>query len=132
MTIVRKPKVGTLGAPGLAALIAAIALPGAAPAEETAATAEQQPPPVFTEEMLSDPDNIEVGEAIWQEQCAHCHGANAYPGKAPKLKPSRYKPEFVYHRVSKGFRAMPAWGEIYSRDEIIGIVAYVKSHQFSP
>lgn len=89
-------------------------------------------PPLLTPEMLSDPNNIAIGEAIWHEQCTHCHGAKAYPGKAPKLRPARYKPEFVYHRVANGFRGMPAWSEIYSQEEIIGIVAYVKSKEFSP
>ena len=99
---------------------------------EPAGEAAAQPPPVFTEAMLSDQHNIDVGRGIWEEQCAHCHGAKSYPGKAPKLKPSRYKPDFVFYRVDKGFRAMPAWGEIYTREELIGIVAWVKSKQFSP
>jgi mono/diheme cytochrome c family protein len=89
-------------------------------------------PPEMTAEMLADPARIEVGQTIWQEQCTHCHGANAYPGKAPKLRPSRYKPGFVFHRVANGFRGMPPWGEVYSTDELIGIVAYVKSKEFSP
>lgn len=89
-------------------------------------------PPPMTEEMLADPARIEIGHVIWQEQCTHCHGARAYPGKAPKLRPARYKPEFVYHRVANGFKGMPAWGELYTEDELIGIVAYVKSKEFSP
>ena len=89
-------------------------------------------PPPMTAEMLADPAKIEVGRTIWDEQCTHCHGAKAYPGKAPKLRPARYKPEFVFHRIANGFRAMPPWGEIYSEEEIVGVVAYVKSKQFSP
>ena len=89
-------------------------------------------PPPMTEEMLADQANIDVGKAIWDEQCTHCHGAKAYPGKAPKLRPARYKPDFVFHRVANGFRGMPPWGEVYSEQEIVGIVAYVKSKQFSP
>ena len=87
---------------------------------------------MFTEAVLSDQHNIDVGRGIWEEQCTHCHGAKSYPGKAPKLKPSRYKPDFVFYRIDKGFRAMPAWGEVYTRDELIGVVAWVKSKQFSP
>lgn len=114
----------------LAALTAALlALGVAAP---RAADNGKIPPPPMTAEMLGDPARIAVGAAIWHEQCTHCHGAKAYPGKAPKLRPARYKPEFVFHRVANGFKGMPAWGELYSEDELIGIVAYVKSKEFSP
>jgi len=86
----------------------------------------------FGEEFLDDPANIEAGKKIWQEQCRHCHGKAAYPGKAPKLKPRRYTPEFVYDRVTYGFRKMPAWKEVYSKDERKAVVAYVLSRDFSP
>lgn len=89
-------------------------------------------PDVFTQEYLDDPKNIEQGKEIWHEQCTHCHGFKAYPGKAPKLKPKRYKPGFVYRRVSKGFKKMPAWNEVYEVDEMRAVVAYVKSRKFSP
>lgn len=88
--------------------------------------------PEMTEAMLNDASRIEVGETIWNEQCTHCHGRDAYPGKAPKLKPQRYSPDFVYHRVTFGFRGMPAWEEIYTQDERIDLVAYILSGKFSP
>ena len=109
---------------GLVSLI--IALGFGAPA----VAAEEQPE--FTEAFLNDPANFEKGKEIWFEQCTHCHGYKSYPGKAPKLKPKRYKPEFVYKRVSKGFRKMPPWSEIYDKDELMAVVAYVKSKNFSP
>lgn len=113
--------------------LSAIALTiGSAANAQDAAPAAKEPTPDFTEQVLNDPKNIEIGAAVWHEQCTHCHGAKAYPGKAPKLKPSKYKPDFVWHRVYNGFRGMPAWGEVYSREELIGVVAYVKSHQFAP
>ena len=96
------------------------------------AGASEEPPAEFTEAYLADPANIGSGEALWAEQCRHCHGNNAYPGKAPKLKPRRYKPKFVYDRVTDGFRKMPAWKEIYNREERMAIVAYVLSKKFSP
>ena len=98
-----------------------------------AAAAEKSEPPVpFTEDYLHAAENIAGGAAIWQEQCRHCHGAKAYPGKAPKLRPSRYKPDFVYRRVSDGFRKMPAWKDVYTEEERMRIVAYVLSPQFTP
>lgn len=88
--------------------------------------------PEFTEEYLSEPAHIEAGEAIWQEQCRHCHGRAAYPGKAPKLKPAGYTPEFVYDRVANGFKGMPAWKDYYDEEQIKAITAYVLSDDFSP
>ena len=90
------------------------------------------PPTPFTDSFLSDSDNIAMGEEIWAEQCRHCHGRKAYPGKAPKLKPRKYKPNFVYRRVTDGFRKMPAWDEFYTDEERMQIVAYILSERFSP
>jgi len=98
------------------------------PAEEAASEAE----PEFTEAVLNDAEIIAAGGEIWGSQCRHCHGRNAYPGKAPKLKPRRYKPDFVFDRVTNGFRKMPAWKDVFSLEERIAIVAYVKSRKFSP
>lgn len=75
---------------------------------------------------------IAKGEKLWQDQCAHCHGAKAYPGKAPKLQPRTYKPEFVWDRVHNGFRAMPPWKDIYEPEDVVAIVAYVLSDDFFP
>ncbi len=87
---------------------------------------------VFTAEFLEDPVNFAAGKEIWFAQCTHCHGYKAYPGKAPKLKPAKYKPEFVFKRVYKGFKKMPAWNEVYSIDEVRQVVAYIKGQGFAP
>lgn len=89
-------------------------------------------PPEFTDAFLEDQVNIDAGKEMWFGQCTHCHGFKAYPGKAPKLKPRKYKPTFVYKRTFKGFKKMPAWKEVFSKQEIMQIVSYVKSNQFSP
>ena len=86
----------------------------------------------FTDQYLADEKNVALGQALWQKQCRHCHGASAYPGKAPKLKPRKYKPDFVYDRVTNGFRKMPGWKEVFSVEERMAIVAFVKSRSFSP
>ena len=108
----------TLGTPVLGA--AAAALIGLGVSVATVQGAE--PAPEFTEEILNDPKVIEAGRALWQDQCRHCHGKSAYPGKAPKLKPRRYKPDFVYDRITNGFRKMPAWKDVYSQDERMSVV----------
>ena len=86
----------------------------------------------FTNEIMKNADFFNQGKEIWFDQCTHCHGYKAYPGKAPKLKPKRYKPQFVYKRIAKGFRKMPAWEEIYSQEEMQSIVVYVMDKKFSP
>ena len=104
----------------------------------TAGVAAQQkspgsePPTPFTEDFLHDEANLAAGQAIWEEQCRHCHGAKAYPGKAPKLRPVRYKPDFVYRRVTDGFRKMPAWKDVYTDEERMQITAYILSPKFAP
>lgn len=105
--------------------------PAQAPPAAAAAEA-RDPPPALAPEVLKDAKVIAQGEALWQEQCAHCHGAKAYPGKAPKLEPRRYKPEFVWDRVHNGFRNMPAWKDVYTPEQEIAIVAYVLSDEFWP
>lgn len=91
-----------------------------------------QPPVPFTEEYLHDEANIAVGADVWHEQCRHCHGRSAYPGKAPKLRPAKYKPEFVYRRVTDGFRKMPSWKDVFTDEQRMAVTAYVLSPKFSP
>ena len=103
-----------------------------APAGKASGEAPGKAAPAFTEAFLADPAAIDAGRGLWLDQCRHCHGRAAYPGKAPKLKPRRYKPDFVYDRVTNGFRKMPAWGEIYTQEERMNLVAYIMSKSFSP
>jgi mono/diheme cytochrome c family protein len=86
----------------------------------------------FTFKYLNDDANVEAGAALWKQQCRHCHGASAYPGKAPKLKPYKYTPEFVYDRVTNGFRKMPPWKAVYSQEQRMALTAFIKSRSFSP
>lgn len=109
----------------LAALLAYL------PASLTATAAESENPQ-FTFAYLNDSKNIEQGRKLWQQQCRHCHGASAYPGKAPKLKPRKYKPKFVFSRITKGFRKMPPWKEVYTLEQRMALVAFIKSAEFSP
>jgi mono/diheme cytochrome c family protein len=121
------------GLRGIAALVVlAGALFGVSIIGMAAGQDAEEAPAVFTEAYLNDSANIEAGKAIWQEQCRLCHGYAAYPGKAPKLKPRRYKPGFVFKRVTNGFRKMPSWKEVYSREERMAVVTYVLSKEFSP
>ncbi len=118
----------------VAAVTLAVVMWGTTSAGAMSADAEKtsETPPVFTAAYLSNPANVEAGKAIWRGQCGLCHGASAYPGKAPKLKPRRYKPDWVFRRVTNGFRQMPAWKDIYTREERMSVVAFIMSKKFSP
>jgi mono/diheme cytochrome c family protein len=90
------------------------------------------PVPTFDKKFLSNPANIEAGRKVWQAQCRHCHGARAYPGKAPHLRPGSYAPEFIYDRVTNGFGKMPSWKAVFSDEQRRAVVAYIKSDDFDP
>lgn len=112
------------------ALVGALHVPAA-----MAETEEKLPPPAeMTAEYLARDDVVATGKTVWAEQCRHCHGKNAYPGKAPKLKVKRLRdrPDFVWDRVANGFRKMPAWRDVYTPEEIMGVVAYISHKSFSP
>lgn len=107
--------------------------PAQAPAPSPpAATEQRDPPPALPAAVLKDPKVVAAGEALWKENCAHCHGSKAYPGKAPKLQPAKYKPEFVWDRVHNGFKDMPPWKDFYTPDQVIALVAWVTSEDFWP
>ena len=88
--------------------------------------------PSFTDTVMKDTSLIALGQQVWDGQCRHCHGNSAYPGKAPKLKPSSYQPDFVYDRVTNGFRKMPAWRDIFNERQRVGVTVYIMSDTFAP
>jgi mono/diheme cytochrome c family protein len=85
----------------------------------------------LTEAFMNDPANVELGQELFVQQCAKCHGKGAYPGKAPKLNARKLTPEDIYLRVTYGFRRMPAWEHVFSDEERMAITAYMKSPHFS-
>lgn len=116
---------------GVAAVSALVAIGAFAQATAPAADAEE-PPPKFEPAFLGDAANVDAGKAVWQEQCRHCHGNSAYPGKAPKLRPGSYTPDFIYDRVTYGFKGMPPWKAVFNLQQRMAVVAYIKSDSFSP
>lgn len=88
--------------------------------------------PAFDKAYLTNKANIETGRKVWENQCRHCHGAAAYPGKAPKLNPGQLPPDLIYDRVTFGFGKMPAWKDVFSLEQRKAVVAYIKSDDFSP
>ena len=103
----------------------------------TAAAGQEQktvkePVPAFDKAYLSSKKNVAAGKEVWDNQCRHCHGAAAYPGKAPKLNPGQLAPDFIYDRVTYGFGKMPAWKDVFSVEQRRSVVAYIKNKDFSP
>ena len=84
----------------------------------------------FSPEFMKSPQTIEMGRKVWQERCVFCHGKDAYPGKGPRLNPSKYTAEFVYDRVTNGFRGMPPWKD-YNDEQRKAVAAFVLSLEFS-
>lgn len=106
-------------------VVAALAMASGLPA-----LAENSAPP-FPKDLLDKPEQIELGVDVFQRTCKFCHGKAAYPGKAPKLNPSRYQPEFVYDRVTNGFRGMPPLKDMLSEKERRAVTVYIMSKDFS-
>lgn len=112
-------------------LIARLACgPGFALFAGLVAAQDAQLPP-FPKELLDKPDQVAAGREVFGKICKFCHGKSAYPGKAPKLNPSRYTPEFVYDRVTNGFRGMPPFKEQFSEKERQAVTVFVMSKEFS-
>jgi mono/diheme cytochrome c family protein len=110
--------------------LCALALAAGALAQDKGKPAEKAPE--FSKAYLADMKNIAAGREVWQAQCRHCHGAAAYPGKAPKLNPGQLEPDFIYDRVTYGFGKMPAWKDVFTPEQRKSVVAYIKSDDFSP
>jgi mono/diheme cytochrome c family protein len=87
---------------------------------------------VFTPEFLADPSNVALGKQLWSTRCQLCHSKESYPGSAPPLQPWKYSPEFIYERITNGFRGMPALKQEFSVEQRQAIVAYVLSRTFVP
>lgn len=115
-----------------AVLVSLVLCAPAARAQSAAASAPEEPPPTFDKAFLSSPKALAAGKEVWDQQCRHCHGNSAYPGKAPKLTPGTYTPDFVYDRVTYGFRKMPPWKDVFTIEQRKAVVAYIKSDGFSP
>lgn len=115
----------------LLALAAALIPATVVRAQATAATATE-PVPKFDKAYLASASAIAAGKEVWDTQCRHCHGNAAYPGKAPKLNPGGYEPDFIFDRVTYGFRKMPPWKDVFTIDQRKAVVAYIKSSSFSP
>jgi mono/diheme cytochrome c family protein len=116
----------------LRAALGAVCLLAAGMAQAQEQKAVKEALPSFDKAYLGNKKNVAAGKDVWDGQCRHCHGANAYPGKAPKLNPGQLAPDFIYDRVTNGFGKMPGWKDVFSVEQRKSVVAYIKSRDFSP
>ena len=92
-----------------------------------------------TATIPTDSESVVTGHAIYRDTCEACHGG---PGVEPSsigqgLTPQPpelpevidlYRPEELVWIVENGIKAtgMPAFGETYSREELVAVVAFVQ------
>jgi mono/diheme cytochrome c family protein len=88
----------------------------------------------------SDKASIKVGQSLFNQICAHCHGPNAITGQSERnLRHLRmrygndmaevYRSTVLHGRPDKG---MPVWGEILDGKTIDQIYTYLMSIQSEP
>lgn len=74
------------------------------------------------------PPTPEAGRKIYTSYCVRCHGINLAVGSSAffdlRTFPKGDKERFV-NSVTKGKRAMPAWGDIVKPEEIEAIWVYI-------
>lgn len=107
-----------------------------------------------TEDALPvlDPEQVEIGQAIYGQYCASCHGESGQgvpewqeqneqgelppPPHGPEGHTWRHSDADLYHMVSEGWRdpfnktehlTMPAFGEILSPEEIQAVITFLKT-----
>jgi mono/diheme cytochrome c family protein len=69
------------------------------------------------------------GNQLFATTCGFCHeDGGRRAGRGPKLAGTTRSDEFIIHRITYGKPgAMPAWGKVYSQEQIKQILAYIRS-----
>lgn len=85
------------------------------------------------EDLAADEDVRKIGQRLFLQNCAQCHGSNAMGGKGfPNLTDGDWlyggSPDAIKHTLVNGRQgAMPAYGETYSAKQISELANYVLS-----
>lgn len=99
-------------------------------------TAEGDREPVDVETLesaLSDDDLLAAGEEVYRSKCAKCHGDAGGGEIGPNLTDDYWLHEgslkAIYDTIENGVsgKGMPSWGSRLDRNEMVGVVAYVRS-----
>jgi len=83
-------------------------------------------------DATADPARVEAGRKLYKQACYKCHGENGISGgivpDVRKFKDKGDDAEFLkLVRDGRAGTAMPPWKEILNDDEIMEIIAYVRS-----
>lgn len=102
---------------------------------QRAAVEAKAPKPEVSETLLrsiaSDPARLADGRATFTTTCATCHAADGGGNIGPNLTDKYWlrggHPMEVHATVTHGAldKGMPAWGEVYTPDQIVNVVGYV-------
>lgn len=82
-------------------------------------------------DVLSDPQSVKTAETVFYQNCVYCHGAEGSGGKARRLQCREFKPDYLFHTISKGKKrgslVMPPWEKTFDEKERWQLVAYILS-----
>jgi len=82
----------------------------------------------FPLEFLGNRDVIVYGRGVFLKRCTFCHVPVGHlGGHAPQLRPNALTADFIFERVTNGFRFMPAWGPLIEEKDRRALVAYLLS-----
>ncbi|WP_280768484.1 c-type cytochrome [Salipaludibacillus daqingensis] len=73
------------------------------------------------EQTFDDP--IELGESIYEGQCASCHGGELEGGAGPALDTGEHSSEDILNAISEGPGTMPA--DLVSGEEADAVTEYI-------
>lgn len=84
--------------------------------------------PALAEETASADEMLTLGKNTYRELCSHCHGVDMVnPGTSSYdlRKWPQDNPDGFRESVTNGKGDMPAWGDILTEEELIGLWQYV-------
>jgi mono/diheme cytochrome c family protein len=79
---------------------------------------------------IANSQGLANGAEVFSRTCTgYCHGANGMAGGAPQLVGRGFDTEYVERVITYGVpdTPMPAWGKILPRQELMAVIAYIKS-----
>ncbi len=85
------------------------------------------------EQLANDPDALRIGQRLFVNYCAGCHGSDAGGGPGfPNLRDKDWlyggQPETILASILDGRTgSMPAWGQVLDGKSIDAVVAYVQT-----